>query len=476
MNFDRAEETKLDRVLSPKEAKRRDYILNGSLWKVVLSITAPLAVYALFNYLYGFFDLILVSFIGADEVASVVFIDEIKLAISAIGGGIAAGGTVYVARHYGAGDFEGARKHAGSSLALAIGISSIVALITILFGKPLLGLLNAPAEIVATSIDYYYLQMASTVLIAVNSVYMGLEKAKGNTSTILVLNIIAMLIKLTLSAIFVLVLHRGTAYVALATLIAQGFLMVLAMFVMFDQRNSIGIRLKDMRIDKTIMTPIMALSIPVFAGKFLFSLGKVIVNSMAASYGTMAIAAFGIAMKLGGGPGSITQIFEESTTSIASQNLGGKKLKRAFGTYGVANLYAVFFGLAGMLLVVLSLDTMIPWFTRNADPTLHAMIADIFVWERYSMISSATIGIIAGVFLGFKITRVSLFLNVIRLYVFRIPALLLFMSLGIGSVSLGYIMFISNTGTMIIALLMIAFFYYRVRNYGYLDLRFELNR
>lgn len=81
----------MNKILSEKEQKRRNYILNGPLWKVILTISAPLAIYGLFNYLYGFFDLLMVSHIGGNEVASVVFIDEIKNAVMAFGAGIAAG-------------------------------------------------------------------------------------------------------------------------------------------------------------------------------------------------------------------------------------------------------------------------------------------------------------------------------------------------------------------------------------------------
>ncbi len=61
--------------LSEKENNRRKFILEGNIWKVMIQLTIPLAVYVFFNYLYGFFDLLMVSHIGDNEVASVVFID-----------------------------------------------------------------------------------------------------------------------------------------------------------------------------------------------------------------------------------------------------------------------------------------------------------------------------------------------------------------------------------------------------------------
>ncbi|MDO9629537.1 MAG: MATE family efflux transporter [Acholeplasmataceae bacterium] len=462
-----------EKKLSPKEHQRRNYILSGDLWKVILSISAPLALYGLFNYLYGFFDLIMVSYIGGNEVASVVFIDEIKQAIMAFGGGIAAGGTVIVARHYGAGKIEEARRNAGASFSLALLVSSIIVIFTLIFGRPLLHLLNAPQEIIDAGIGYFNIQMISTSLIAVNSVFIGLEKAKGNTALILILNIIAMIIKLILSAIFVFGMGLGAEYVALATLIAQGLLMIVALKIMFSKNNSFQIKWRELGIKKYYILPILSLSIPVFTGKFLFSLGKVLVNSMAAVYGPLAVAAFGIAMKLGGGPGSISIIFEESEISIISQNLGNRNLKRAMKTYVFSHMYALIVGGSALILVSNFMDSIIPLFTTSTDPYFRQMILDIYFWEKFSVLTSASIAVITGVFIGFKYTKIAFVLNVARLFIFRLPVLWLLQKTDVGYVALGHVMFISNAATMVLAFVLLGIFYMKIRNYGYMDMHLE---
>lgn len=462
----------MEKTLSPREQKRRAFILNGPLSRVILSLTLPLAVYALFNYLYGFFDMVMVSYIGKAELASVVFIDEIKNAVTAFGGGIAAAGTVIVAKEYGAGNYAEARRNASVSFLLAFVVSAFVVFLTLLAGKTGLRLLNAPEEIIDKGIGYYYVQMSTTALMAVNSVFIGLEKAKGNTRLIFLLNIAAMTVKLALSALFVYGLGLGTLHVALATLIAQGLLMIAGLAVMFGKGNSLQLRLSEMTLRKSYIGPILALAAPVFLGKFLFSFGKVMVNSMAAVYGSLAIAAFGITMKLDGWAGSLANVFEESETAIIGQNLGAGKLKRAVRTGGLSLLYSVIVAFLGTLAVVASLGWMVPMFVAEGDVVLKGMVLDIFAWERYSILTSAVIAVISAFFIGFKRSRVSFFLNIIRIFLFRIPALLVFIRLGIGHVALGYSMFVSNTLTMAVALVIFAVFLRRTRAYGFGDLRY----
>jgi len=456
--------------LTEKAKKRRLYILEGNLWKVILFLSTPLAIYGLFNYLYGFFDLVLVSTIGSHEVASVVFIDEIKSAIMAFGGGIAVGGTVIVARFYGAGQIDEARKHASIAFTLVFLVSLSVVLLTLIFGRNILLLLNAPEEVIETGLGYFYIQMASTALMAINSVFIGLEKAKGNTTSILILNIIAMTIKLILSLIFVFILHQGTTYVALATLISQGLLMVIALFVMFGKSNPFQMRWHEIRLKSSYIMPILAISIPVFTGKFLFSFGKVLVNSMAAVYGPLAVAAFGIAMKLGGAPGSISLVFEESETSIVSQNLGNHRLDRAMKTFFISHVYALIVAIIGLILINHYMDQLLPLFTQNQDVIFKEMIKDIYFWEKFSTLTSTSIAIITGLFIGFKYSKIALLLNVVRLFVFRLPLLWILQEMRIGYVALGFVMFYSNLATMILAFIILFIFYHRIHSFGYMDM------
>jgi putative MATE family efflux protein len=460
-------------VLSARESKRRERILNGPLWSTVLWITGPLALYAFFNFLYMFFDIVIVATIGNAEVASVVFIDEIKTAFLAFGGGIAAGGSVIVARHYGANRMEEAKQNAAASFLVAFLFAAVVAGLLVLLGEPFLRLFNAPEEVIETGMGYFNVQILSTALMAINAVYFGIEKAKGNSSIVLYLNVVSMLLKLALSVLFVFGLGKGTTHVALATLFSQAFLTIIALGVLFSPKNSLSIEWKKLSLDWTVIKPIVLLALPVMAGKFLFSMGKVIVNGMAAFYGTAAVAALGVAIKVTQGANSIPLVFEESETAIISQNLGAGKLKRAFGTYAYSAVYAVLIGLVGMTATLLMLDWLVNLFATSADPVYRQMIVDIYHWEKFSTYTSAGIAIITGVFIGFKMTNVSFLLNVVRLFVFRIPLLFALQKLGVGYLSLGYIMFFSNLATTIVAAILLYLFYRKVKAYGYLGMRLD---
>ena len=70
--------------------------------------------------MHALIDLWLISGIDTNFVTSVIFIDELRLAVTAFGGSIAAAGSVIVARHFGSDDIDLAKRSAAQALVLAV--------------------------------------------------------------------------------------------------------------------------------------------------------------------------------------------------------------------------------------------------------------------------------------------------------------------------------------------------------------------
>lgn len=458
--------------IGTKDAKRRERILHGNLWKTMIVLTAPLALYNLFNFLYGFIDMLMVKDLGANHLSSVIFIDEIKSAISAFGGALAAAGSVIVARAYGAGKMEEARKNAGTTFIVSLLVSIAVVVITVGFGRFILMGVGATQEIIDTGLSYYNIQMVSTALIAVNGVFIGLEKAKGNTSVVLILNLIVMAIKLGLSALFIYGFQGDLTSLALATLIAQGVLTIVALFIMFKSTNIFRIRLIDFKLEGQYVKQLLILSLPLFIGKFLFNIGKVSINSLALKYGTYAVSALGVAMKIYGPFSAVITMFEETEMSVVSQNLGNKRLDRAISTFKITMILTIGLGLVGLGLSYLTKDLIIDMFASTEQQK--QMINQMYVWEQFSQVTSPTLGVISGLFLGFKKTKISMVLNLIRIFIFRLPVLWVFTQVfptGIDTAwFVGFTMFISNTSTLLVAWFVGFLFLKRVIQMGYEDM------
>lgn len=454
-----------------KREDMRERILNGNLWKIIATLSVPLAVFSVFNFIYGFIDIILAAQISGYHTASLLFVDEIRNAVNAFGTALAAAGCVVVARLYGAKENEEARKNAAATFLVTIIISLIVVAVTVGLSYQILRLAGANDEIIAIGQQYYNIQMISTALVAINAVFFGLEKAKGNTKIVLWLNIVAMIIKLVLSLIFVYGLNiTDIVYLAYATLISQGILTLIAVIFMFNKKNVFQIKITDIRyFSWKIVKPILILAIPIFFGRFFFNMGKVVLNVMVIDYSLFAVAALGIAFRLHGLFSSTSRVFEESGMMVASQNIGNKRLDRAYKTFWICISYGLIICLIGF---GINYALSGPLLRLLSDNELERrMTMSIFHWEHFSMISSSIIAIISGFFIAFKKTKVTMVFSLWRLFVARLPILWLFwMFLPVGPeyvYLIGITMFISNTTTALLAIGCVWYFIHKLRNYGY---------
>lgn len=426
------------------DLEKRDFILSGDMLKVVLSISAPIALYNAFNYAYGFLDAMIVSTIGAAQVSSVVYLDQITTAISSIGAGLAAGGSIIIARHYGANDLKSARVSAST----LIFISVLTAIITIcgiaVFESGVLEAMRTPQELIEAGRGYFRFQVINLLFLSVNSVYIGIEKAKGNTRGILKLNLMVMFIKLSLTCFFVYLLKSGVAMVALATLVAQGSLTIVAVRSFLSDSNIFKFSMGEVSISKRVLLPILTISIPIFLGKFVFSFGKVIVNSMCVVYGGLVIGALGLSNKLTGSITNICVSFEEGLSTIVSQNLGNKSVSRAVSAFKKTLMVNLSIAVLGSVLMALSTDMIVARFAQG-DPEFAHYIQVIFFYEKFAIIALSVNSSVLGILYGLGYTKVAMTLNIIRLFVFRIPSLYIFQRFtDIGFESIGWAMLISN--------------------------------
>lgn len=410
--------------------------------------------------------MMIVAHIGNEQIASVYILSEIQSMITAFGAGIASGGAVIVARHIGANRIDEAKKNASTVFFLAVYTSLFLILILVPLARPFLQLLQTPSNIINDGLGYFIVQIITTGFITINSVFIGLEKAKGNTQKILVLNIIIMTIKLILSAVFVYGFGLGILWVSIATMIAQAFFTLFAFMILFNKNNIFRIRFSEIRLKWSYVKPIILISLPIFLGRFIFSLGRTIINAMAAIYGGIVLSAFSIAQKIGGAGSVLAVVVEEAVPTIVSQNMGNNQPDRAKKVYPIALLIGVSIGVITILYAFAFRGSIIPLIVnKDTTPGFMEMVFRLFRWEVFSKLTGAVIAITLSMFYGYRHTRISLWMNVIRLFIFRIPVLWAFQTFtSIGFESIGITMFISNTTTAVVAVILAIIFYTKMRN------------
>lgn len=406
---------------SYNEVTRRK-ILTGNIWSVVLSITLPLFLYQLFNSLYSLIDAIMLVNISTTASSAGALLAQVKTMISSLGGGISSGAAILISRKYGAGDIESAKKYANVMFTIELVIISIILLVFIPLAEPIMRLCGCNDEIVNISKGYFRLQLVEQCIICLNNVFLATEKSKGNTKIIFIGNIIMMGIKLSLNALFVYGIKiDDMIYVELASIISQLFLFIMGAFFMFNKKNIFRIHYKNFSLDKEYSKKILIISLPLFLGKFVISLGKVTVNAICATFiegDKLLVGALGVSNNICGLITNPGNAIEDSESSIVSQNLGNRNMKRSIKVFITSVIVIFIWSFIGFICVrFLFLDQIVNLFTtaEAVSQTYKELIKGIFYYDCLSIPSLAVNAVILGLLYGYGQTILATINNLVRI-------------------------------------------------------------
>ena len=441
-------------VLSKKDENFREFSLNGNMFKVILYVCIPLALYQSLTQLFKVFDTMMASHISATAVSSVAYIGQIQIMLSALGSGLAVGASIKVSEAYGAGDYELVKRRVSTMVSLCAVLGSVVLLTLLPFATWFLRIMKTPEEFIAIGSTYFRIEIIALVITFFNNVYIAIERARGNSKRILWLNMGIVGIKLSLTALFIYVFHKGVTAIAAATLISQLSVLICAIVNMTKKDNLFSFSLKAVSFKSEIIAPMLRLSIPVVIEKAAFAMGKVIVNSMCTVYGSRTVGALGISNNIGGITTMPQAGFQEGGSAVISQNRGAKKFDRTQKAFFCVLISNLVIGVVLMSASLLCLEYISKFFA-GSDYGFQQVIKGIYRYEAWGAIPLGINASVLSLMYGYGRTKVTLFMNFCRVYLFRVPVLMMLQKYtNYGSESAGMVMGISNALSGLLAVIL----------------------
>lgn len=441
---------------SQKDEQFRDYALNAPPLKVLLTTCMPLALYQAMQQIFKILDALLASHIGADAVSAVSCLSQITLMITSLGTGLAVGGSIKISEAYGRGDDVVVRQRVATVYALAMIVSLAVVATLIPFAVPFLRVLKTPEDLIAAGAGYFRVEILTLVISFFNTVYIAIERSRGHARKILILNLVIIVVKLTMSAFFVYVMNGGLILIAVATLVSQLLVLLYALVTMPRDEGAFRFSVGSIRMTKDSVMPLFRLSLPVSAEKLLFAAGKVIVNSMSGMYGGLTVGALGISNNIGGLTTSWHTGFTDGAAPLISQNRGAGKYRRTLQMYFWLLAIDVAIGVLGILIVTNTLPWLAGIFAQsknNFDQSFCQMIIAIHQWEMMGYITLGINSATLALLLGYGYSERTMILNVARVFVYRVPVLWAFQQFtSLGAEAVGLTMMISNICTGVTAI------------------------
>lgn len=273
---------------------------NQSLKKLI----GPLIVEQILIMIVGMADTMMVSYAGEAAISGVGLVDMVNNLIITVLAAIATGGAVIVSQYIGSQDQQRARLASGQLMGMTAIISLAIMIFCLVFHQTILSLFfgSIEADVMQASIIYFVITALSFPFLGIYNSSSALFRSIEKTKVTMYVSLLMNAMNIVGNYMGVIVFKAGVAGVAIPTLISR----IVAAGVMFglslNHKNAIYVRMKDIfMINRGMMKRILQIAIPNGIENGLFTLGRVLVTSIVALFGTSQIAANSVA-------GSIDQI------------------------------------------------------------------------------------------------------------------------------------------------------------------------
>ena len=302
---------------------------TGKPVAVIWSFTLPVMLGNVFQYLYSAVDTIIVGkFVGTMALAAVGSTSMIVLMILRFLQGMTTGFTVLTGQRYGAGDMTAMRKTVGSAAILSAIMAVLLTAGSLIFMKPLLDIMNTPADIYEDAYGYIMIICAGTATQVLYNLLSNILLALGNSKTPLYFLLFSAGLNVGLDLLLIIVFHMGVPGAAYATVISQGVSGLLCLLYIVLKVPVLRLSRSDLQLDGHVVKIQLSIGFPMALQNLITAIGSIIVQSSLNLLGSLHVASYTAAQKIEQVVNQVSMAMGTTMANYCAQNTGAKKMDR----------------------------------------------------------------------------------------------------------------------------------------------------
>jgi len=269
---------------------------NRDLKKLII----PLIIEQTLVITVGMADTVMVSSVGEAAVSGVSLVDMISVLLISIFSAMATGGAVVASQLLGERNQREACRSANQLMLITFVISVTIMVLSIVFRIGILRIMfgSIDNDVMESASIYLWITALSYPFLALYNSCAALFRAMGNSRISMITTFGTNIINVIGNAICIYALHMGVVGVAVPTLISRMFGAFALIILLLDRHREIHIKIKEMVPDFNMIKRILFIGIPSGLENSLFQLGRLLVVSIIATFGTVQIAANAVANNL----------------------------------------------------------------------------------------------------------------------------------------------------------------------------------
>ena len=174
----------------------------------------------------------------------------------------------------------------------------IISALFLIFMDQIVTLIGASKDTFQYTKDYLTIVSYSGPFILISSCYSNILRSEGQATKAMTGQIIGNMLNIILDPIFILTFKMNVKGAAIATVIGNVIGALYYIFYFLRGKSTLSINIKDFSCKDKIASGVLSIGIPAALASILMSVSQIIMNQIMASYGDMALAGVGVAMKI----------------------------------------------------------------------------------------------------------------------------------------------------------------------------------
>ncbi|MFT8343236.1 MAG: MATE family efflux transporter [Clostridium beijerinckii] len=404
-----------------------NFILEGSIKKLLFKFSIPAISVFLANVLYNIIDAIFIGnqpngSLGIAALTIVFPIQQIILALSQmIGVGIAS----ITSRSLGAGDKLRAEKAVGTALTSSVLLGILIMVIGLVFIRPMLYIFGSLENILPYAVTFFRITLYCSVFFVFSIVANSIIQSEGHANIAMISMIIGPVINIPLDYILVTRLQYGIKGAAIATDISQIICFIFLLVYICLNSKILGVKVKNLTINIKLLKEAISLGLSTFMTQLAYGILAIVLNNSLKIYGgsDLYVSAIGIYNRVFGFITITMYGIRQALQPIIGFNYGAKKFDRVKQSLKLAILASVIISLAFLIIIIGFTNKIAGAFT--SDNGLIVLTVPIL---RAMIFMSPLVGVqvIASSFFQYiGKPKPALFLSIMKPFLFLIPLILI---------------------------------------------------
>lgn len=279
--------------------KNEQILKESSFRKMVMNLCVPTIVIMLVMVLYNMADTYFIGKTGDPcKIAAVSLCGPIFSILSGLGTLLGSGGCTAVSLAFGKKEFDKIRAYSSMCCYGALTMGLIFAGAVLINAPAISDAIGANADTMSDTCTYLRILAIGGPVILFGNVFNNLIRADGSAKQSMLANGLGTIVNIILDPILILGFHLDVAGAAIATVLGN---VVTCLYLLWyiAQKNSIfSLHIKDFSLKREIVFPVVTLGFPMACSTILMSISHMVMNQMLAGYGSVAVAANGVAGKV----------------------------------------------------------------------------------------------------------------------------------------------------------------------------------